>query len=1816
VNFGGQIGHAQVERVTQSTAVAQLQADFAAARTPYAQLQAMLKHAPSRQVGQPGNDVIDQFIEQYFSSIVAAENDATAWSQAQAKLRAADQAHAQLNRVRMGVGGDYEKGDFALERLTEKATELAIDAYNKDREAAAALAGQWQHGRITYNTATFLPGEASMALDTRSEGAARVRIYQLAPNLVEPANLPEEGFTGPIVYVGAANPNDLAGKPLEGAAVLVDFNSAAKWVDTAQLGARVILVLEPAAGDDMLFTEAAQKQVEVPISVPRFFVKRADLSAALGGEWSQRIADEPRIHLAQKPGVWKSVPVSADWLFVPGSAAPMTDGTQFELDPGRQLVVVQAYKDSRSIVPELSPGARGAGNLVTMFGMIEQARRQQTKRPTLYVATNDHTNGLMGDHYFGFAAFAEPSAIYAEVTETDVAAVTERFIAQLYGRDVTEEFLETFRAASAKIAGREFNFKTPATEGELQDGRNRTRDLRNRLGFELAEHKRRVDKGLPPLLTEAQIKDHERRIPELDAQTDEFNKLAELFNRFGTQSKYSELHEDPQQKARLQKMIRDIFADISKVAAHKADVMDAARTQLANNLSVRRRLMALSMTDKDVAPTTAAAAFTASYRPLRTVAAIPLDLSYGTDQVGLFHMDMQITDDVAQGEAETRTGWLARFIIRQAEEMATERKEPPRIIETLRGAAWQTYLGGKFAFASRGLNDYRVPALTLTNTYDNRPYDYSPDDTAENVNPRTFNAVSNYSRDLLTRVINADGLGATVRFGGTDRSLSALVTLTQKDKFSIQVPKVVVPDALLMVVTAGGALPGAVFPNNAKMFGQVSPWPVLMTDARGGAMVRGGTFRAANLLAFSYTPDYRRVLSALDFNDGEKRLSSVLSAGATQYYISRSIISAEFVKVDLLGLTQPLTLAPATTINLLDVAQESTPQLFSAVNVTVSGAQGGKTALLTNNAAAASIFIDHGMYFKITGSAGLALNSVEGQQQGIGFASTIEVMRNLPLVSAKDMLALTQDRLDMLEARGVKDSTGDYYNRLAIAELDKAEAARDAGENDKQMRLAEMARGYGNRAYTRALGTINDLIKAVVIFLALVIPFCFFVTKLITPFTDANRQLGLFAVVFFVMATLLRFLHPAFKVARTPEVVILAFIILGLALFVASVLIGRFNSSMTQAVEESQMSESVEASQGRLAGVAFLVGVNNMRRRRIRTTLTCATIVLVTFTMLSVISVGQDVEPTTRRTDSVSPYSGVLYAREGLTPIDAVQMRRLKDHLQQHGEVVARTWAERKGKYGEYLPYQLKVIDTDAEARKFKGAIDELRPRVLVGLQAAEADFLGAMPLAAGRWFISDDAPEVVLSVNAAELLGILPDHVEASPVPVQINGRQLRLVGLVDDTAMAAIKDLSGVPLLPMLSQAKLSGAGDTAGSDANASGSLFAAGTEVARPSDVAFVAIDVARSYGDAGYRMLAMRAIGDTPVEASTQAWLAANQLIQFQDARVTVGLSRDFTPEGQDRTIQAGQYTLASSSSTEIGGVLKVAIPVILAATIILNTMLGSVMERRREVGIYNAIGLNPGHVMMFFLAESLVFGLVGSVAGYLIGQALSLIVVRFPDLGLNLNYSSLSVLVVIFLAIATVLLSTVYPAMMAARAAVPSGQRRWSLPQPEGDTIHLKFPFSYDSDRVLGVCAYLHDFMRQNSEASTGKFLAKLGPVGRVPLADGVVQDGDEDRRPYAMLFDIAPAPFDLGVNQKMEVYAYFDERVHAHMLAVYLTRISGERGNWVTVNQPFLESLRKRLLGWRSQKQQTQTSFYEQGRKLFANAKELPTIDAKQELA
>ena len=54
-----------------------------------------------------------------------------------------------------------------------------------------------------------------------------------------------------------------------------------------------------------------------------------------------------------------------------------------------------------------------------------------------------------------------------------------------------------------------------------------------------------------------------------------------------------------------------------------------------------------------------------------------------------------------------------------------------------------------------------------------------------------------------------------------------------------------------------------------------------------------------------------------------------------------------------------------------------------------------------------------------------------------------------------------------------------------------------------------------------------------------------------------------------------------------------------------------------------------------------------------------------------------------------------------------------------------------------------------------------------------------------------------------------------------------------------------------------------------------------------------------------------------------------------------------------------------------------------------------------------------------------------------------------------------------------VLGSTLYPAILAARAAAPSEERSWGVPDPMGDCISLGLPFSFQRDLVPGVALFL-----------------------------------------------------------------------------------------------------------------------------------------------
>ena len=71
----------------------------------------------------------------------------------------------------------------------------------------------------------------------------------------------------------------------------------------------------------------------------------------------------------------------------------------------------------------------------------------------------------------------------------------------------------------------------------------------------------------------------------------------------------------------------------------------------------------------------------------------------------------------------------------------------------------------------------------------------------------------------------------------------------------------------------------------------------------------------------------------------------------------------------------------------------------------------------------------------------------------------------------------------------------------------------------------------------------------------------------------------------------------------------------------------------------------------------------------------------------------------------------------------------------------------------------------------------------------------------------------------------------------------------------------------------------------------------------------------------------------------------------------------------------------ASDALSYSGVPNIIIPILISVLIVLNTMIGSVYERKREIGVYTSVGLAPSHVSFLFIAESLAIAVLIVVLG-------------------------------------------------------------------------------------------------------------------------------------------------------------------------------------------------------------------------------------------
>ncbi len=108
---------------------------------------------------------------------------------------------------------------------------------------------------------------------------------------------------------------------------------------------------------------------------------------------------------------------------------------------------------------------------------------------------------------------------------------------------------------------------------------------------------------------------------------------------------------------------------------------------------------------------------------------------------------------------------------------------------------------------------------------------------------------------------------------------------------------------------------------------------------------------------------------------------------------------------------------------------------------------------------------------------------------------------------------------------------------------------------------------------------------------------------------------------------------------------------------------------------------------------------------------------------------------------------------------------------------------------------------------------------------------------------------------------------------------------------------------------------------------------------------------------------------------------------------------------------------------------------------VINTMMSSVNERIKDIGIMRAVGASRNQIVKIFIYEAIIVGIIGGILGYLVGSLLAYAIGPLLLEGSAVSYVPLYFPIAIALAIFVSVVATVYPAFMATRIRVADSFR-------------------------------------------------------------------------------------------------------------------------------------------------------------------------------
>ncbi|MCD6466044.1 M28 family peptidase [Candidatus Bathyarchaeota archaeon] len=665
------------------------------------------------------------------------------------------------------------------------------------------------------------------------------------------------------------------------------------------------------------------------------------------------------------------------------------------------------------------------------------------------------------------------------------------------------------------------------------------------------------------------------------------------------------------------------------------------------------------------------------------------------------------------------------------------------------------------------------------------------------------------------------------------------------------------------------------------------------------------------------------------------------------------------------------------------------------------------------------------------------------------------------------------------------------------------------------------------KTYVATRKLIVDISQTTVFFGFVTLPFTFFLEKVLFDMKGRKKILSLLCIY---TATILIFslLHPSFHIASNPLMIVVGISALFLIIPMVGICFSWLSASLRRAEIKVKGIHEAPLSIWSVLTTSFQIGIENMKRRKMRSSLALTTIVLVVVgvVLFSSVSAISEVKPST--VETMTLYKGV-YIRdpEWATSLNPNLFVMLKSMCPENAKISMRAWIYPTGAASSVYVPGINVTGLNGEPYNFYA---------IVGVTPDDWVFkLYPLVIIKGRSFIESDV-----------FTCIIPDTATAPPYNLSVGdvvridsfNQNFTIIGIFNSSIADWIYELDGEPALTPFDK-------------------TIPEQYYMHRPSvDILFIPYKTAISLGGSSlYRLASISILTDN----TTLAERIAKDVFTYFD-KVNIMQS----------TENAVNYYATALRLTFFGWQMQI-IPLALAGLILLNIGLGNIKEREREILIYSSIGLSPLHVGMMFLFEMLVKAILGAVIGYAVALSIGNLARIFVGEAIA-NPSSSWVIITILVTIGLSILSSVYSLLKASKLVTPSLERKWRIPtKPLGDLWSIPLPFVIlDKREALGLTAYLKEI-----------FETHVGEAEVYSIKSPVVVKEEKDL--IRLKTDVQLEPYERGITQTVEVIFNKPPEMENWATQVILKRLSGSREEWSRLNRRFLDAIRKQFLMWRS---------------------------------